>query len=253
MRIHSTFLALPLACLFLVAGCSGEAPPEPAEPAEPAPEETKEEPPAPAEPEEPEVEPEIRATLELLKIRGTGEVKMFRQERQAIYQQFLTLDKSHLKEIERLIADIQNFPWDDRPEKFKAAPGIMADFVDRLCDTAQRFRERGEASLVKVQEIETAIDEGKKRMTEKKLVEVKGLAGSEMKVFRFCTLLVRNILDEAVIYGRFGSWAMQEEMRGLFTPLRAKIPDDKDVRFKMNELLFRLGVEGVKRPSYDDE
>ena len=50
-----------------------------------------------------------------------------------------------------------------------------------------------------------------------------------------------------------GLLAIGEEMRGLFTPLRAKIPDDKDVRFKMNELLFRLGVDGVQRPSYDDE
>jgi hypothetical protein len=249
MRINPACLALPALFLVILTGCSEDAPPAP----EPEAEVAKVEEAPPEEPEEPEEEPEIRATLELLKIRGTAEVKMFRQERQAIYQQFLTLDKGHLKEIERLIADIQNFPWDDRPERFKSGPAIMADFIDQLCDTAQSFRERGEASLIAVTDLETAIDEGKKKMSEEKLIKVKGLAGSEMKVFRFCTLLVRNLLDEAVIYGRYGSWAMQEEMRGLFTPIRAKIPDDKDVRFKMNELLFRLDVPGVRRPSYDDE
>ena len=248
MRMPTPILAISALALCFALGCSEEAPPA----AAPEPEKV-EATPEPEEPAEPEVEPEIRSSLELLKIRGSGEVKLYRQERQAIYQQFLTLEKSHLREIERLVADIQNFQWDVRPERFKAAPAIIAGFVDQLCDTSQSFRERGEASLIKITEIETAIDEGKKKMSEKKLIEVKGLAGSEMKVFRFCTLLVRNMLDEAVIYGRYGSWAMQEEMRGLFAPLQAKIPDDKDVRFKMNELLFRLDVPGIRRPSYDDE
>ena len=94
---------------------------------------------------------------------------------------------------------------------------------------------------------EKEIEEGKKRHKESKVEDLKAKRNSEMKVYRSLMLLVRSLIDEAIIYGRFGSWAMQEEMKAAFLELKETLKADDRVAGSYDTLLMVLGVPVAER------
>lgn len=198
-------------------------------------------------PKKPSVEPENRKSLSLLAIRGSAEAKGHRSERSGIYQEFRTLLPEHRKEVASLIDKLQYFQWSDKPEDLKATPLKLKEFIEECSTLGKKYKSKGEASHTQITTWEKEIEEGKKRHRDSKMDTFKTQRNSEMKVYRSFNLLMRSLVDEAIIYGRFGSWAMQDEMKGLFFPMKEVLQDDEQVANSYDTLLMVLGVPAAER------
>ena len=225
-------------------GQVGENSPSEAKKEEAQKEEKKE---AKKEPAKPKAEPENRKSLELLSVRGPAEAKGLRSERSGMYQEFRSLQDDHRKAVAPLIDKLQYFQWSSKPEDMQAAPEKIMGFIKECLRIAGEYKVLGEASHAKLTQWETEIEQGKKRHKESKVEDLKAKRNSEMKVYRSLHLLVRSLLDEAIIYGRFGSWAMQDSMKAAYLEMKEPLKADERVAGTYDTLLMVLGVPAAER------
>ena len=213
----------------------------------PASEEKKEAKKEEKKPEKPKAEPENRKSLELLSVRGPSQAKGIRSERSGMYQEFRALKDEHKKAVSDVVNRLQYFQWSSEVEDMKAAPDKILAFIDECLEIGEKFKVDGEASHEKLTQWEKEIEEGKKRHKDKKIEDIKAKRNSEMKVYRSLNLLIRSLLDEALVYGRFGSWAMQDDMKEKYLARKDKLKADSQMANSYDTLLMVLGVPAAER------
>ena len=197
--------------------------------------------------EKPKVEPENRKSLKLLAVRGGAISKGIRSERSGIYQEFRVLQDEHKKAVAKLVDSLQYFQWSPDPEALKKAPAEILGYIDEALKIGAAHKERGEASHAKLTEWEKEIESGKKRHREKKVQALKDQRNSEMKVYRTLNILIRSLLDEALIYGQYGSWEMQDAMKADYLQRKESLKADGPMENSLDTLFMALGVPKAER------
>lgn len=211
---------------------------------------------APEAREEPVATP-ARESLELLSKKGAPEVRSLRSERSNMYTLFSTVEKEEADEVNAIIKDVQALSWSDDPEALRAAPARLAGLATRALDAAKKLHELGEKQ--EMAEVQAMMKENEERVaqkkrpkhTEVKIDKLQRKASYHIKIGRYLGLLARSLLDEARVYATFGSLAMRQELRDLFTPMKGRELPFEQTSLAVQRLLYALNVEGVEQPSDD--
>ena len=142
---------------------------------------------------------------------------------------------------------MQYFQWSPNPEAMKKAPDEILGYIDEALKIGAAHKALGEASHAKLTEWEKEIESGKKRHREKKVEALKDKRNSEMKVYRTLNLLIRSLLDEALIYGQYGSWEMQDAMKAEYLKRKESLKADGPMENSLDTLFMALGVPKADR------
>lgn len=211
---------------------------------------------APEAREEPVATP-ARESLDLLAKKGGPEVRSLRSERSNMYTLFSTVDKEDAGEINGIVKDVQALEWRDDPEALRAAPAQIAGLATRALDIAKKLHELGDKQ--EMAEVQAMMKENEERVAQKKhplhtavkIDKLQRKASYHIKMGRYLGLLARSLLDEARVYATFGSLAMRNELRDLFTPMKDRELPFEQTSLAVQRLLYALNVEGVEQPSDD--
>ena len=194
------------------------------------------------------VEGKPQKDLTVLIRKGKRQIQGYRGERGNIYEYFNTLGKNEVNAVKGLIRDMKNFRFDERPERLKAAPEKIHGFIVRLFALAKSSRAEGEDSILRHEQKLSEHNTGAKRHTQK-AIDLEFESGqSQIKLSDYCALLARNLVDEAIIYARYGSQEMQDAMKEIFKDLEGQGPPLEVLQMKLHILLWLVRVDGVDKP-----
>jgi hypothetical protein len=120
--------------------------------------------------------------------------------------------------------------------------------VDALFKLSEVARNDGEDSVLSHQQMISEVNSGAKKHRQPAIEAKLAQGNSQIKLSDYSALLARNLIDEAIIYSRYGSLEMQDEMRDIFVGLKDRGPADDSLQDKLHILLWMVRTEGVDRP-----